>query len=212
MNYIYLLHTIREFLPSSTYVVTSALPAGEWALRSINLGIAQTYLDFINVMAYDFSGPWVDSSGHQAQLFTPAQPHNDAARTSCQSAVDYMLAQGVPSEKIVLGVPAYGRSFLGAFGVGQKYMGHGGVDGTFEYRDLPRPGSAVYLDESVGASCCIGGDGGFVSYDTPHTVQMKADYARSRGLGGLFYWPGTGDVSGSGSLILAGFKGMFKTL
>lgn len=58
------------------------------------------------MMAYDFAGPWTSRSGHQSQLFTPRHPTSDTARTSGQSAVDYLVAQGVPSTKIVLGIPA----------------------------------------------------------------------------------------------------------
>lgn len=156
-------------------------------------------------MTYDFSGPWVDVSGHHAQLFSPAQPHGEAARVSCQTAVDYLKLRGVPDKKIVLGVPVYGRSFLGATAAGQPYTGHGGVDGTFEYCELPRPGSQECVDEMSGAAFCVSEDGGFVSYDTPQTVRMKAEYAMQNDLGGLFYWPGTADQLGSRSLVQTGF-------
>ena len=50
-DFIHLLAAVRAFLPPP-YLVTSALPAGQWALRHINLHIASEYLDFINVMCY----------------------------------------------------------------------------------------------------------------------------------------------------------------
>ncbi|KAI9776126.1 MAG: hypothetical protein M1835_005600 [Candelina submexicana] len=205
VNYIHLLAAIRSYIPAPRYIVTSALPAGEWALRYINLGFAASYLDYINVMTYDFSGPWVDSTGHQAQLFTPSQPHSPAAVTSCDSAVNYMRSQGVPPNKILLGIPLYGRSFLGTNNVGQLYSGHGGEEGTFDYKDLPRTGAQEFVDPSVGAAYCVGGDGGFVTYDTTQTVGQKADYATQNGLGGLFYWTGTADARGSRSLIETGY-------
>ncbi|KAI9835193.1 MAG: hypothetical protein M1819_002563 [Sarea resinae] len=207
-SYIHLLAAIRKYLPSTQYIVSSALPAGEWALRNINLAVAQNYLDLINLMAYDFSGPWVNKSGHHAQLYSPRRPHNDAASISCQSAVSYLRDHGVPAKKILLGVPVYGRSFLGANGVGQNFGGQGGEEGTFEYKDLPRPGTNESVDESVGAAFCVGGDGGFVSYDNPRSVKLKATFAKDKGLGGLFYWTGTADVKGPRSLIETGFNAL----
>ena len=108
-----------------------------------------------------------------------------------------------------MGIPAYGRSFLGTRGVGHSYMGHAGEEGTFEYKYLPRPGAEEHVDQQLGAAYCIGGDGGFVSYDTPQTVKMKARYVRMNGLGGLFYWTGTGDAKDhQRSLIYNGFVGL----
>lgn len=212
-DYIQLLAALRQYLPGPRYTLTSALPAGEWALQHINLHQAAYYLDFVNLMAYDYSGPWVNKCGHQAQLFTPHSPHSAEAAISCNSAVEYMKRQGVPPNKILMGVPAYGRSFTDTRGVGHAFSGQAGEEGTFEYRDLPRPGAEEHVDEHVGAAYCMGGDGGFVTYDNPHTVRMKANYVRQGGLGGLFYWTGTGDVSSidnkDRSLVWNGFLGLF---
>jgi chitinase len=212
-DYVHLLAALRQYLPAPQYTLSSALPAGEWALQHINLHQASYYLDMINLMAYDYSGPWVNKCGHQAQLFTPHSPHSPEAAISCHSAVSYMQRQGVPANKIIMGVPAYGRSFTGTRGVGHSFSGQAGEEGTFEYKDLPRPGAEEHIDEHVGAAYCMGGDGGFVTYDNPHTVRMKANYVRQNGLGGLFYWTGTGDASSidnkDRSLVWNGFLGLF---
>lgn len=206
VDYIHLLSALRASLPEPTYILTSALPAGQWALRNINLAVAASYLDFINLMTYDFSGPWVERVGHHAQLYTPKHPHSDAATVSCDSAIKYLLSTGVPSSKIILGIPAYGRSFLGASKIGQAFSGSAGEEGTFEYKDLPGAGTKEQVDKSVGAAYCVSGDGGFVTYDNPETVKMKASVVRKMRLGGLFYWTGTADVWGPRSLIEAGYN------
>ena len=201
---------LRKELPAPKYFLTSALPAGEWALRNIDLAKASNYLDLINLMTYDFSGPWTNLCGHHAQLYSPKDPHNDAARVSCSSAVSYLKARGVSTRKILLGVPAYGRSFLGAKKVGERFTGHAGEEGTFEYKDLPRPGAVVSYDKEVGAVYCVGGDGGFVTYDDAQTVQMKAEFALKEGLRGLFFWTGTGDSQDSGSLVETAYRFLYS--
>lgn len=155
-QYLLLLAALRSALPAP-FILTSALPAGEWALRNINTSQAAGYLDFINIMAYDFAGSWTSKSGHQSQLHTPKHPSSDAARNSGQSAIEYLIAQAVPSTKILLGIPAYGRSFHGAKKPGEKFTGQGGEEGVFEYRDLPRPGAKEYVDSKLGAAYCVGG-------------------------------------------------------
>ena len=106
--------------------------------------------------------------------------------TSGYSAVDYVLTQGVSPRKVILGVPVYGRSFLGSTGPGQRYTGTGGEDGVFDYSDLPRPGAQEIHDPQAGAAACVGADGGFVTYDIPATVKQKAEFVISSKLGGLF--------------------------
>lgn len=203
MDYVHLLSRLRAGFPSP-YVLASCLPAGEWALRNIDLGKASRFLDLLNIMAYDFAGPWTNESGHHAQLYGSSK-----SPTSCQSAVSYVLGQGVESRKLLLGVPTYGRSFLGASKPGQRYKGSGGEEGVFDFKDLPRPGAKEGVDDKVGAAYCVGGDGGFVSYDTGKTVQAKAKFAVNQRLGGLFYWHIAADAQVEGrSLVDTGFHAL----
>lgn len=162
-------------------------------------------------MAYDFAGPWTGLSGHASQLFSPEKPANEFAKRSCQAGAQYLISNGVPGDKIVLGIPMFGRSFLGADNIGQAFAGHGGVQGVFPYHELPRPGSQVGFDDDVVAAYCVGGDGGFVSYDDPRTVCRKALFVKDMGLRGLFYWTAVDDTpQGGASLIRAGFAGLFS--
>jgi chitinase len=155
------------------------LPAGEWALKNIDLCKAQDYLDLINLMTYDFTGPWTAKADHHAQLFS-SQPDE----ASGSAAVEYVISTGFPAAKVLLGIPVYGRSFLGAGGPGHSYYGHGGEgDGSFEYKELPRPGTLEITDKKLAAAYCNGGDGGFVTYDNPETVRLKAQYCQEKGLG-----------------------------
>ena len=203
-DYISLLHALRQALPVPRFLLTTALPAGEWALKNINLAHASQFLDLVNLMTYDFTGTWTNKSGHHAQLYTP----HEQGGTCCHNGMDYLVQQGVPPGKVLLGIPIYGRSFLGATSHSQAYSGVGGEEGTFEYKNLPRPGTSEQVDEAACAAYCVGADGGFVSYDNPQTVRTKALYAKSRGLGGLFYWEATGDALGERSLVYTGYMGL----
>lgn len=207
-DFVKLLRALRQSLPH--HVLTTALPAGEWCLRNIDVKEASHILNFINVMCYDFSGSWTEMSGHQAQLYAPKSPHNAFAKRSGHSAMTYFLSKGVDSRKLVLGIPAYGRSFLGVDGIGQKFTGHGGeAGGTLEYKTLPQTDAQEFVDHNVVAAYCLGGDAGFVSYDTPETVVIKAQYVKRMNLAGLFYWTGVSDVEiGPRSLIQAGFDAL----
>lgn len=204
-DYIHLLARLREALPSPRYILTSCLPAGEWALRNIDLVKAAQSLDLLNLMAYDFAGPWTTESGHHAALHSSSR-----SPLSGQSAVSYVLRQGVAPDKLLFGVPVYGRSFLGCSKPGQRHEGVGGEEGEFDYRDLPRPGAKEGVDEKACAAFCVGGDGGFVSYDTPGAVRAKARFVVREQLAGLFYWHGAADASGERSLVETGYRALHE--
>ncbi|KAI3320369.1 glycoside hydrolase family 18 protein [Xylariaceae sp. AK1471] len=224
-NYVALLAQLRDALPSPRYLLTTALPVGEYCLQHLDLAAAGLLLDGVNLMGYDFTGPWADVSGHHAQLYPHPGPRDavhPALRDSCHRGVDYMVSRGFPAHKIVLGIPAYARSFAGARGPGQPFRGTDEI----EYNDLPREWiqdakidpalcAASYVDhgQTAKAEGLFGGKGGekkglgFVSFDVPKTVRLKADYVKQKRLGGLFYWTGVGDIKeGPESLVRTGWE------
>ncbi|KAI8623218.1 glycoside hydrolase [Xylariaceae sp. FL1651] len=200
-----LLASVRIQLPQDEFLITAVLPASPGVLQNIDITQAACYLDFINLKAYDFCGSWVQRSGHQAQLYSSSSSSKN--ETSGALGVSYMISHGCPPKKILLGIPLFGRSFLGVSGPGDRHKGAGGNDGVFEYCQLPRKGAKEGVDEWIGAAWSVGGDGGFVSYDTPETVKIKAAFCKQQGLGGLFYWPGPADSRDKQrSLIATGFR------
>lgn len=179
-DFVALLATVRSYL-SEDQLLTAALPANQAVLQCIDLGSAALHLDFVNLTAYDFFGSWTARTGHQAQLYAVSGKENEM---SAAAGVACLMKAGVPGKKILLGVPLFGRSFLHATGPGQKYKGVGGEeDGWFEYKDLPRRGAKEQVDKCAVAAQCVGGDGGFVTYDNPDTVKMKAAFCKQKGLG-----------------------------
>lgn len=136
----------------------------------------------------------------EAQLFNS---HGGA----CGSiAVQYAIDHRFPASKILLGVPAYGWSFLHCDNINQPTNQCGNPPaGSFDFSELPRPGTQELTDEACVATYCIGRDGGFVSYDNPRSVQMKARWAKSMGLGGLFFWHALADAKGTRSLIYSSY-------
>jgi chitinase len=147
-------------------------------LQNIDFRRAAEYLDFINLKACDMFGEWTPRSGHQAQLYAMNKDEGSGS-----SGVQYLMAHGFPAKKILLGIPVYGRSFLHATGPGQKFRGVGGDDGSFDYNQLPRRGTKEQVDKRTVAAQCVGGDGGFVTYDNPETVKIKAAFCKQKGLG-----------------------------
>lgn len=165
-------------MPEDHFTLTAALPANKAVLQHIDLDAAAGYVDFINLMAYDFFGHWTPTSGHHAQLYAMSKDE-----TSASAGVAYLMSKGFPSKKILLGIPTYGRSFLSATGPAQGFQGGGGDSGTFDYNRLPLSGCKEATDKRYVAAQCVGGEGGFVTYDNSETVQIKAAFCKQKMLG-----------------------------
>src|SRR5205814_8928803 len=71
-------------------------------------------LDWINIMTYDYHGPWDTSSGFVAPLYGDANdPSGNAATFNDDFTVKAYLGAGVAAGKLVLGEPFYGYGWAG---------------------------------------------------------------------------------------------------
>jgi chitinase len=102
------------------------------------------YIDWFNIMTYDFHGSWENQANHQAALFgNPQDPSSTASRYFADYAIQHYIALGVPSSKIVMGAPIYGRGWAGVKSTnnGLFQSASGASSGTweagvFDYKDL----------------------------------------------------------------------------
>jgi chitinase len=104
-------------------IVSSAMRAVANAEDHYELSEIHKYVDFLNLMTYDYNGgAWSKMLSHNAPLL-------DCNARWCgkpydiDTAVSAYLDAGVPASKLVLGLAAYGRSFI---------MGDTSVSGTPE--------------------------------------------------------------------------------
>lgn len=187
-------------------LLTVAFPAGE-ARTKIQLDQVHSYLDFINVMTYDFHGTWDGQTGLQANLYLPAGRPEDI---SVDSVMTYYLAQGVPANKLVMGMPFYGRGWTGVTNEqrGLFQPATGPAPGTWEagvedYKVLSTRLAAGettrYWDKLSKAAWLFDGTD-FWTYDDPQTICYKAAYIRHLGLRGMMFWELSGDTAG-GELV-----------
>jgi chitinase len=176
------------------YLLTMATQAADEWLANTEMGKAQKYLDFVNLMAYD---QFVDSdpiAGHHAPLYTnPANPKN----LSAAAMIDRYIAAGVPASKIILGVPFYGRAWgevpATANGLYQPAKrppsrlpsSFRAIRENYENKD----GFVRYWDELSKAPFLYSADRKiFISYDDEESIGLKARFVSEKGLAGLMFW------------------------
>jgi chitinase len=178
------------------YLLTIAAPAGG-AHKRIELDRVYPLLDFINIMTYDFAGSWSERTAFNAPLY-PWGEH-DAGKYAGDSAVQAYRKAGVPPEKIVLGVPFYGRAFGGvesrdSNGLNQRFdpkakttspdgWGWRGLS-----KNLDKIGTRFWHDRAKVPWLFNEQTGLFVTYDDPQSLRGKAEYVRDQKLGGVMIW------------------------
>ena len=79
------------------------MPAAQGKLDSgIDVKRLFDVVDFANIMTYDLTGAWSDTSGHHSALYgNPADPNYDEG-FSVDQTVEYLREKGAASEKIVI--------------------------------------------------------------------------------------------------------------
>ncbi|KAI9041238.1 glycoside hydrolase family 18 protein [Aspergillus affinis] len=215
-NFVLLLKKCRETLDKAAgsnrkFYLTIACPAGPENYTKLKLPQMTPYLDFYNLMAYDYAGSWDSKAGHQANINFS---NSNAASTpfSTVQALNYYTNVGqVPSAKIVLGMPLYGRAFTNTDGPGTPFSGVGQgswENGIWDYKALPRSGATEQYDSQTGASWTYDSSARvMVSYDNVRMAEQKVNFIKQNKLGGGMWWETSGDRGGKtgnkgdGSLI-----------
>lgn len=180
------------------YELTIAAPAGVARLACIELEQIHAHLDFISLMTYDFAGAWSPATGFNAPLYgttDPDQPQDSVSlQANAHTAVQHCLDRGVPPDKLVLGVPFYGRAWRGVpeahNGLHQPHQGEAQLTATWRaLRANALYGMPRFWHEQARVPWLYdAAQQVMVSYDDPDSVHLKAEYVRERSLGGVMFW------------------------
>ena len=207
-NFTLLLKELRARFASETakthkrLYLTIAAGANQEFLEHTEMEKAAQYLDTVNLMGYDYYEESSDAiTGNHAPLFTdPADPK----KVSEADSVAAFEKAGVPANKIVLGVPFYGREWgqvadvnHGLFQPG-KPVPHAYATYAAITQTMLNKGFIRYWDEKASVPYLYNPRQQiFVSYEDPESLAAKCRFVRARGLGGIMFWEYTNDPSGT---------------
>ncbi len=201
-NFTLLLKTLRAQLDAESdsrkrfgdnrYTLTIASADREYFAHT-EVDQLHVYLDWINLMSYDFFNSLTPTTGHHAGLYPSAYAAPGDRNTD--SAVRQYLAARVPARKIVVGVAFYGRGFTGVTpvhnGINQPYQRFEGEHSYAELveRLIGKQGFVRYWDAGAHAAYLWNaGSRTFISYEDPQAIEAKARYVIQHHLGGVMFW------------------------
>ena len=203
-NYTLMFKEIRKELDELSektgkyYELTTAVGASYRYIENTEMKKAAKYLDYVHLMTYDFytSG---DSAGHHSNLYPPEDYEKDA---SAHKSFNEFVKAGVPAEKLVMGVPFYGRSWI------MKSADKHGINMPVE--DRARGGGYTYIkdslinqkgfvrhwDKNAKAPYLFNAETNqLVVYDDEESVKLKCEYVIDNNMGGLMFWQYASDTN-----------------
>ncbi|QZT37702.1 glycoside hydrolase family 18 protein [Halosquirtibacter xylanolyticus] len=196
-NFNLLLKTIREELDKEEkhYLLTIATGADKAYTDNTDLGEAQKYLDFINIMTYDMYGGFDHTTGHHANLFK-AEVKNGAKEISGDGAIERHLKEGVPADKLVLGIPFYGRRWKkvskdteDGLWASAEEVGYIIAYKTIRTECTKEKGYTQYWDKKAKVPYLYNEqENVFISYENPKSMRIKLKYVKRQKLGGVMFW------------------------
>jgi chitinase len=185
-------------------VLTMAVSSNPGTLRWLSKDIVLETMDWLNVMTYDFAGPWTDYAGHHAPLF-PSSKQPKGGKRSAASTMSYLVDErGLPADRLAVGIPLYGRGFA----VSEPYAplkeprGQGrNREGSFaRLVRLRSEGWTRRWDDETKNPWLIAPDrSSVIGYDDAESVAIKTRWALDRGFRGVFFWQIGGDLMPDGS-------------
>ncbi len=173
-NHVLLMKQLRETLGTgylltyAGYVKDKQTTIGGY--KYIDVKAVDPYVDFVNLMTYDIS----DAPKHQSALF------NANADWDCDRTVKAYLNAGVPANKLVLGIPFYGR------------ISFSKSPGSITYKNITLLDKSVYKidnwDQAASVPFVTKNGIYYCGYDNDRSIAAKGAWLLSLGMKGMMCW------------------------
>lgn len=202
-HYTNLFKNLREKLDALSketnkkYFVTTAIGGSPEFLQHTQLEVAQQYLDYINLMSYDFNEGYDNLAGHHTNLFSPS---NMPYIASADVAIQNLKKIGVKLSKVVMGMGFYGKGTIvkssennGLYQIPVKDVRGGGYT-YLKDSIVNKNGFVRYWDDESKAPYLFNADKKiFITYDDEQSVKEKCNYIKKHKLAGAMFWEYSSD-------------------
>ena len=166
-NFTLLVKDIREAIGKDYLLTMASASNGNYVdFRNII-----NEMDFINIMGYDYATP----PYHHAALHGGSPI---SASLTSERAIELHIGKGVPTNKLVLGMPFYGRSNIAGSIAYKNIKGHTALSTYTEKWDSNA--KVPYYADSEGKLV--------FAFDNVNSIKAKCEFALSKKLKGVMCW------------------------
>lgn len=176
------------------YTLSVAGAADSGQLTGIPYDDVLPYLDYVFIMGYNLYGTWSDKTNFNAPMYAPGE--DKYTGYSLYSIVNTYVGEGVPANKLVLGLPMYGYVLpvksADNHGLYQPFESVS-YDTAYEsYRNvfanyLGNDSYREFWDEDT-QSPYLFGENTFIGYENEASVKAKASLVKEFKLAGVGFW------------------------
>ena len=173
-NHVLLMKQLRETLDNhhlltyAGYCMDKVPTHGGY--RYIDIAAVDPYVDFVNIMAYD-----LDEAPHHHSALSDSRAYQD-----CKRAVDAYLQAGVSANKLVLGIPFYGRHSFSATPFALDYKTIISLDTkSYKIDNWDQIASVPFVSYNGQFFC---------GYDNAKSIALKGEWLLHKGMKGMMYW------------------------
>ena len=162
-NFTLLMRELRKSL-GKDYLLSCATVADA---KFVDFKAIEPYVDLVNIMMYDVGNP----PYHHAALYRSEK----SGRVTAQEALKAHLDAGMPVNKLVLGVPFYGRAVKGF--------------GDTAYGALVKRDDVIRMWDDIAKVPYLVKNGEFVcTYEDAESLAWKCKFIKETGMRGAMYW------------------------
>lgn len=176
-NFTLLLTALRDVIGSNKWLTVAGTGSKEYITKSAEIDKIAPLVDYFNLMSYDFTAGETGEKGqrHQSNLYTSPL---SLPGYSVDIMINNLIEAGMPPEKILMGIPFYGR-------LGAK------ITKSYDQlrKDFINKNGYVYkFDKEAKVPYLVKDDEFAMSYDDMLSIYLKTQYVIDNCLGGVFSW------------------------
>lgn len=185
-NFTLLMRDIRQSMGKDKLLTMASVASAQY----VNFRAISNDIDFVNIMSYDMA----NAPKHHSGLYRA----NITGWLTCDEAVKAHIDSGVPAERLVLGMPFYGR--------GGKLLSNR------DFRDIDLNGEYTeHWNDTAKVPYLTNKDGIMVlGFDNVRSLSIKCEYILEKGLLGGMYWEYAGD-NDNADLARTVYEGIMKS-
>lgn len=188
-----------EFQQNNLGLSAAISPSAEIINIAYDVPTLNEHLEWVSVMSYDYHGSWDDMTGHIAPIY--GYPGDGHPTFNVNYTVNYLLEAGLSSDRLMMGLPLYGKSFTlqdpsnhglnapASAGTAGPYTRTAGTLAYYEIcESINQGGWTIVQDEQhrMGPYAYKGNQ--WVSYDDEGSLALKAQFIKDYNLAGAMVW------------------------
>lgn len=153
-------------------------------------------VDFVSFMGYNYHmfKPYLPFTGHNSPLNKSSNEEGYFSTLNIQWDTIYLMKKGIPKEKLVIGIPTFGRTWKLLeskwYGVGSPAVAEGMLEGKITYLEaciFVKEGATRYFDNESKVPYAVR-DRDWVSYEDVASIKNKVQWILDTGFAGVMTW------------------------